>query len=131
MFTRRFLVPALACVCVFSNQAYPDKGGSPVLTYSPTTLNFGPTTVGTRTGQDVILTNNTNQTVYLTYQLSGPFSFSVLENEPSLIGHSYTPVLVYFTPPAVGSFTGSLTITWTQNDKSSGTISIPLSGTGM
>jgi acid phosphatase len=94
---------------------------------SPTSLTFGSQSVGTTsTSQPVTLTNNQSSAV-TSLSISASGDFSQTNNcGTTLAGNSSCTINVTFTPTAVGTRTGTLTVS-----DSAGTQTASLSGTGV
>jgi hypothetical protein len=104
-------------------------GTTPTVGFSPTSVNFGNLTVGTKSGpKGIKLTNNTGATLTIT-RVSVSSSYSQTNSCGASVakGASCT-ISVSLTPPSAGIIPGTLTIT----DSASGSPqTVPLTGTGI
>jgi HYDIN/CFA65/VesB family protein/ASPM-SPD-2-Hydin domain-containing protein len=114
-------------------------GGSGQITPNPSTLNFGPISVGTSQSQPVTLTNSGGSKATITQvTLSGTdFTFSGLNYPVTLAGGQSVTGQVTFIPQSSGTDSGMVSISYsTQNGNkhnnalsASNTVTLPLSGT--
>jgi len=105
----------------------PVAPGSPSLTATPSSLNFGSQAINTPITQTVKITNNGSAAAKITQDSISGTGFSVGVTTPITINAAQSvSVPVVFTPSASGSVAGSFSLS------SNGTtlLSIPLSGTG-
>lgn len=105
----------------------PVAPGSPSLTATPSSLNFGSQATNTTVTQSVKITNNGSAAAKITQDSISGTGFSVGVTAPITINAAQSmSVPVIFTPSASGSVAGSFSLS------SNGTtlLSIPLAGTG-
>jgi hypothetical protein len=110
------------------------SAGSPpptsALTGSASSLTFGSELVGTSTSQAITLTNSGTASVTISQAaVSGSgFALSGFSGAVTLAASKSLPLTVSFTPTAIGSVTGSLSVL---SNATNSSVSIPLSGTGV
>ncbi|HTP70383.1 MAG TPA: choice-of-anchor D domain-containing protein [Dongiaceae bacterium] len=104
--------------------------GGPQLSVSPTSVDFGSVSTGTKGTTNVVLSNTgtSNLTVSVLTLTGAEFSISGITTPATIAAGQSANVAVTFSPTTAGSATGSLSIT--SNDTANPTVSIPLSGTG-
>lgn len=105
----------------------PVAPGSPSLTATPSSLNFGSAAINTPVTQTVKITNNGSAAAKITQDSISGTGFSVGITTPLTISAAQSvSVPIVFTPAASGSVAGAFSLS------SSGTtlLSIPLAGTG-
>jgi hypothetical protein len=121
-------------ILAFTAQATASTG---MLIPNPTKANFGTVGVGSSQPTSVTLTNPGGPKVTITdATLTGTgFSLSGLHYPVTLSGGQSVPCTVTFAPQAAGTYSGNLSISYSANGKGnnygSGTLSVPLSGTGV
>lgn len=105
----------------------PNPTTAGVLSASATTLDFAETSVGTPAAGKTILLSNTGAAslVITSINITGDFAFTMSGAATIAPGDTAT-ITIVFTPTAIGSRTGSLTI-----NSSGGIASVALSGTGV
>ena len=114
-------------------------GGSGQITPNPSTLNFGPISVGTSQSQPVTLTNSGGSKATITQvTLSGTgFTFSGLNYPVTLAGGQSVTGQVTFIPQSTGTDSGMVSISYSSQNgnkhnnalSASNTVTLPLSGT--
>ena len=113
-------------------------GGGPVVSLSPTSINFGKKVVGSTSGaKKVILTNTGNATLSITsIATSAPFALKTVKqtkkvtpcvNGGTVAAGATCEIEVTFSPTAVQSYTGDVTFTDNANPT---TQQVALSGSG-
>jgi hypothetical protein len=113
--------------------------GSGQITPNPSTVNFGSVAVGTAKTQAIILTNSGGTKVSITQtSVSGTgFTISGLTYPLTLAGGQSVTGKVTFTPQSSGTDSSMASISYSaltgkgHNLSPSGTVTLPLSGTGM
>jgi kumamolisin len=114
------------------------SGGGPVVSLSPTSINFGKKVVGSTSGaKKVILTNTGNATLSITsIATSAPFALKTVKqtkkvtpcvNGGTVAAGATCEIEVTFSPTAVQSYTGDVTFT---DNASPTTQQVSLSGSG-
>ena len=84
------------------------------LTINPTTVSFGSETVGTTSSKQTVTLTNSSSSASVTVtgiSASGPFAYSGVTLPATINPSSTLPVSVAFTPTAVGSAAGTLSVT--------------------
>jgi hypothetical protein len=120
-----FNLAGTGTVLATSNVVTVDESSNPVLSYTPTSLDFGSVQVGQLSDLTVNITNTGSGLLSGQPITSGTgFTAGGPETAYNLgAGQSYL-LTVRFTPPSAGSFTGSVTLTGGEGG------TVPLTGTG-
>jgi hypothetical protein len=106
-------------------------GTAPEAGVSPSSLTFGSQSVGTRSASQPVTLSNTGNAALTITSIAASANFGQTNNcGGSVAAASSCTIKVTFAPTAMGSLTGTLTITDNSNEAAGSTQTVTLSGTG-
>ncbi len=106
------------------------SGTQPKLSVSPTSLNFGTVSTGTKGSANLTLSNlgSSDLTISLISLTGAEFGIGGITTPKTISAGQSVQATLRFSPTTSGSVSGSLAIT--SNDPNNATMTVPLSGTG-